>query len=245
NIRFGSVSEVCNKARKGMLTMDDMLSKVQESARRMNVFLGPLISYVIDAEVGGVFHSFFEKLTGNKAMAWWEEFKKFCRGETCWATRNPYLRKIADGKLAATTGKQVLAMMVKLFRGFLDPNFTNWGTNVPGKATAEALFEVWEMFKENGTLAQIFGGFGIDLDKLCWSQDQIITFVETHADLLHPEGWATFFLFRVGDEFFVAYVLRYGDGRLRANVDPLSNGYVWDAEHRFRFVVPQLDALKP
>jgi len=140
--------------------------------------------------------------------------------------------------------------MKELFTGFLDPDFINWGTNVAGPATTEAPFEVYEMIK-NGTFAQIFRGFGVDLKELCWSQDQITTFVEDHSGLLHPQEWATFFLFSVKfdegtenerEEFFVADVDRAGDGRLEAVVGHLSDDGVWDAVCRYRFVLPQLAA---
>ncbi|MCX6712535.1 MAG: hypothetical protein NT041_02530 [Candidatus Vogelbacteria bacterium] len=137
--------------------------------------------------------------------------------------------------------------MEKLFRGFLDYNFVNWGTNVLGKATSEALFEVYELVKD-GIFAQIFGAFGVTLDSLCWEQDQIISFVESHPELLHPKEWATFFLFKVKfdegkpeerEEFFVAYVHRGDAGQLRAHVRRLSDDRVWPADYRYRFVLPQ------
>ena len=161
---------------------------------------------------------------------------------------NPFVRSIATGKLVATAGKRTLAKMSKLFKGFLDHDFVNWDTDVPGEAKPETSFEVFELVKD-GKFAEIFATFGVSLDKLCWSQDQIITFVENHADLLHPKGWATFFLFKVKfdegkengrEEFFVARVDRYGDGQLEAHVLQLSRDFVWYAEGRYRFVVPQL-----
>jgi len=127
--------------------------------------------------------------------------------------------------------------------GGVDSDFADWGTDVPGEAKPETQFEVFEQ-DGNGTFAQIFGAFGVDLDKLCWSQDQIITFVESHANLLHPKGWATFFLFRVGEELFVAHVYRRNAAvgtlrQLEAYVSRLSCGHVWSAKYRHRFVVPQ------
>jgi hypothetical protein len=92
---------------------------------------------------------------------------------------------------------------------------------------------------------------GVELNKLCWSQDQIITFVENHADKLHPQGWATFFLFKVKfdegtpqerEEFFVAYVHVDDRGQLKASVYRFSNDDVWRASRRRRLVVPQLAA---
>ena len=201
----------------------------------------------------GVVFDLLTKLIGEEGEKWFRELTKFLRKETCWVIgrlSNPHLRQIVTGLLRATTGQRTLAKMKNLFTGGLDSDFTNWGTNVAGPATTEAPFEVYEMIK-NGTFAQIFGGFGVDLKKLCWSQDQIITFVEDHSDLLHPQEWATFFLFSVKfdegtenerEEFFVADVDRAGDGRLEAVVGHLSDDGVWDAVCRYRFVLPQLAA---
>lgn len=164
---------------------------------------------------------------------------------------NPYLRSIATGILGATTGQRTLAKMKKLFTGGLDSDFTNWGTDVEGTATTDTPFEVYELTKD-GSFKEIFGGFGIkDLKGLCWSQDQIIKFAEDHSDKLHPQGWATFFLFCVkfdeGTEnerevFFVADVRRDVVGRLGASVRHLPLDGVWYAELRYRFVIPQLAA---
>ena len=161
---------------------------------------------------------------------------------------NPYVCKIATGKLASTLGRRTLAKAKKLFTGFLDGDFANWGTDVSGEAKPETPFEVCEQIKD-GKFAEIFVAFGVSLDKMCWSQDQIITFTENHPDLLHPKGWATFFLFSLKfdegaenerEEFFVANVRRDGDGPLKAGVSRLSSGGVWDAGSRFRVVIPQL-----
>ena len=95
------------------------------------------------------------------------------------------------------------------------------------------------MLIKNGNFAQIFGGFGENLDRLCLEQDQIIRFVKDQAKWLHPDGYGTFFLFKVGDEYFVADVRWHGGG-LGADADRLSVDDVWCAEIRFRFVVPQL-----
>lgn len=210
---------------KGKLTMDSMLSKA------LREFLsGPLNQLIVN-------------LGGEDGAVWEAELKKFNRKEPCWSTRNPYLRQIATGKLVVTAGKRTLSKAEELFPGWLDPDFTNWGTDVPGEAKPETPFEVYELVKD-GTFAQVFGAFGVELDKLCWSQDQIMTFVENHANLLHPKGWATLFLFKAGEEFFVAHVYRSDGGQLKADVFRLSDGHVWGAGSRNRFVIPQLETPK-
>ena len=107
------------------------------------------------------------------------------------------------------------------------------------KATPKIKMVVYEMIKD-GTLAQIFGGIGDDLNNLCLTQPQIIQFVVKHRNRLRTDGYGTLFLFKVSDEFFVAFVY-FGDyGRLRVHADRFSSDGVWNAERRHRIVVPQL-----
>ena len=138
--------------------------------------------------------------------------------------------------------------MKNLFHGGIDTDFINWGTDVAGTATTETPFEVYEMIK-NGTFKQILDAFEVeDLKEFCWSQDQIVEFVEDHPDRLHPQGWATFFLFKVKfddgtdngrEDFFVAGVYRNGVDQIEVRAHRLSSDYVWCAERRPRFVFPQ------
>lgn len=152
------------------------------------------------------------------------------------------LKRIFDGErivIPATSGMENLAHAKDVFTGWIDSDFVNYGCDVTGKPTDETPVEVFEMV-ENGDFARIFGGFNVNLDQLCLSQHQIKAFAKNHRDKLRTEGRATFFLFKDGDEFFVADV-HFGVGRrLRVHVHRFSLDYVWDAEYRLRIVVPQL-----
>lgn len=196
--------------------------------------MNTMLSKALREFTAGPLNQLIVNLGGQDGNQWEEELKRFLRKEPCWTTRNLYLHSVATGKLAITPGLRTLAKAKSLFTGFLDDNFVNWGTDVSGEAKLETPFEVFELVKD-GTFEQIFDA---NRDKLCWSQDQIITFVENHAGLLHPKGWATFFLFKVDEDFFVVLVNRYGDGQLEADAYRLSHDLVWNAEHRYRFVVP-------
>lgn len=189
----------------------------------------------------GLLKQLLTNLLGPNGKEWGDEFKKFLRKETCWVPGklNPYMNHVVSGNLKATDGRRTIVGARKMFPGYFDSDYVNWGTDVPGQPTEETPFEVLELVK-NGKFAQIFGAFGRPLDELCLSQDKILEFVENHSDKLHPKGWATFFLFKVGDEFFVANVRRIDDGQLEASVARLSDDFVWNAEYRSRFVVPQL-----
>jgi hypothetical protein len=152
------------------------------------------------------------------------------------------LKLISAGKkvvIAATSGKRTIAKAKKTFPGFLDSDFVNYGCNVPSEAKPETATEVYEMIEEDGDFRKIFGGFGVNLDLPCFTQDQIIEFVETQPDWLQQDGCATFFLYKVGKEFFVASVSVPSAG-LYVYAFRFSGDDVWRAEYRHRVVVPQL-----
>jgi len=76
-----------------------------------------------------------------------------------------------------------------------------------------------------------------NLDKLVLTQAQIIRFCEKHPTWLRQEGHATFFLTKVGGEYFVVSV-RVFSGGLNVSVDRFEDGDVWDAGCRHRLVSP-------
>lgn len=151
------------------------------------------------------------------------------------------LRLISGGQkivLAVTSGKHTLTNASDVFDGYIDSDFKNWGLDVPEEATGEKEVAVYEM-KDNGTYAEIFGGFGENLDRLCLTQDQIRVFCRDQRQWLHPQGYGTLFLFKVNGKFFVARVDVRG-GRLEVYVYQFEYASVWRAEFRYRVVVPQL-----
>lgn len=122
---------------------------------------------------------------------------------------------------------------------YIDSDFENWKLDVKQHKTEETEMAVLEMDK-GGTFKDIFGK---PTDDKCLTQAQIIEFVKTHKDKLRTEGYATFFLFKVGNEFFGAVVYLSSDGSLEVLVHRFSDVRVCYAEYRGRVVVPQL-ALK-
>jgi hypothetical protein len=142
--------------------------------------------------------------------------------------------------LDALDGKETLATAKEVFLSGIDGDFKNWGTNKAGIATKEQVVDVHELVK-NATFAQMFGSLGADLDKLCLTQAQIKNFCKKHSNWLRKDGYATFFLFKVEDQFFVALVYVYSDG-LYVCVCRFEYGHVWLAEYSLRVVVTQLTA---
>jgi hypothetical protein len=212
----------------------------------MNAMLSEALS-----EIGGLLRQLLDCLTGQdemKRQQWLEEFKKFLRKEPCWigsVTRKAeeiYTRLISGEKnleLDETDGNSIIAGATEVFPGWIDPDFSNYGCNVKSKPTGKMKVSVHEMTRD-GKFTQIFNSMSSDLNSLCLTQSQIIQFVQKHRKWLRDQGYGTFFLFKVGEKFFVALVFEVDLGRLWVYVRHLSNGYVWDAKYRPRIVVPQL-----
>jgi len=139
----------------------------------------------------------------------------------------------------ACDGSETITDAKEVFKSYIDSNFKNWGINKPGKATEETAVAVHEMVKD-ATFAQIFGSLGTDLDKLCLTQHQIKNFCKKHSNWLRVGGYATFFLFKAEDQFFVARVGVLSGG-LGVRVSGIErDAYVWGAMYAHRVVVPQL-----
>jgi len=86
----------------------------------------------------------------------------------------------------------------------------------------------------------MLGSLSADISKLCFTQHQIINFVEKHFNWLRTGGYATFLPFVSYGHFFVADVRVDSDGGLNVYVYRFGRGLVWGADDRPRVVVPQL-----
>lgn len=155
---------------------------------------------------------------------------------------NPILRRLYEEErivIGPTDGSETIAQASNVFTGGIDPDFINWDLDHPCEPTEEREVEVQEM-AESATFAGMFAFLLPDLDSLVLTQHQVKSFCREHRDKLHPEGWATFFLLKEGEEFFVANVFANSGGQLEVLVCQFENDCVWDAEDRHRLVVPQL-----
>jgi hypothetical protein len=140
--------------------------------------------------------------------------------------------------LNATDGSETINNAEGTFTAFLDSDFRGWGCEVKSNPTDRMEVEVYEMFRE-GDFSRIFRGFNNDLDRLCLTQSQIIQFVKDLSKWLNTDCQATFFLFKVGNEFLVARVYLHSNGHLEAYVHRLSHGLVWGSDKHCRVVVPK------
>lgn len=156
---------------------------------------------------------------------------------------NPYLRLISGGEaltISARDGSRTIAKAKNTFLSGVDRDFTSWGLDNKGGQTEETPVDVYEMIKD-ANFKQMFTSLSPDLDKLSFTQDQIIEFCEKHQDWLRTDGYATLFLFKENGKFFVAYTFVFSRG-LHVYLRRIEDVCVWDAEFRHRLVVPQLTA---
>jgi hypothetical protein len=173
----------------------------------------------------GVLFDFFENLfSGNK-----KENKPVSISKLLSAGETLKIEKL-DGKRFIGGAKQV-------FKSYIDGDFKGWDLNKTAEATEEISVQVHELIGD-AIFAKMFTSLTGDLDKLCLTQDQIISFCEKYPSWLRQEGCATFFLFKMNGEYFVAYVFVFSDG-LYVYVHHLGYDRVWDGECRHRVVVPQ------
>lgn len=140
----------------------------------------------------------------------------------------------------AVDGSQTLAQAKKdVFNGYVDPDFKNYGTDNSGPRTDKTTVLVYEM-GEDANFSRMFNSLNTDLNKLCLTQHQIKQFCRQHRQWLRTNGYATFFLFKENNEFFVAFVRLFSDDKLKVFVYRLEYDVVWYASRRPRLVVPQL-----
>jgi hypothetical protein len=153
---------------------------------------------------------------------------------------NSITRLLSKGEsilIDACDGKETLADAKDVFKSDIDSDFKNWNTNKPSNNTEETAVQVHEIV-ENSTFVQMFGSFGTDLDKLCLTQSQIKNFCKKHSKWLRADGYATLFLFKVDNQFFVVSVCM-DSGGLSVYVDHFNKDYVWSADATHRLVFPQ------
>jgi hypothetical protein len=149
-----------------------------------------------------------------------------------------HLRYLSSTTLAATSGQVTLAQSTEVFTGHLDSDFKNWGTDKAGLDTPEgAPADIYEM-KAEGNYKSLFGSISANPHDLCWQQGQIVEFCRTHRDFLCQDGYATFFLFEVDGELFVASV-RVRAGGLECSVIRFGSDRVWNAKYRHRLMARQ------
>ena len=162
---------------------------------------------------------------------------------TLYKKENTILKLLSKGEsiiIDACDGTETLANAKEVFLFGIDPDFKNWHTNNPDIATEETEVNVHELVKDS-TFLQIFGSLELDLYKLCLTQAQIKSFCKKHPQLLRQHGYATIFLFRASDQFFVASVSVIADD-MRVGIHRFGDGSWWSAEYSHRVIALKLNS---
>ena len=128
--------------------------------------------------------------------------------------------------LESLDGKATIANTKNTFKSYLDLDFKNWHLDNKGRATKETTIQIYEMGHDDANFSQTFNSLSNDLDSLCLTQNQIIRFCEKYPSHLRQDGYATFFLFKENNEYFVARVRVYSGG-LFVGVGRFADDGVW------------------
>jgi hypothetical protein len=158
-------------------------------------------------------------------------------------TSDKTLKLISAGKrvvIDATKGTETLASANDVF-SYISPDFKNWGCDKAEQATPEVAVLVYEQI-EDAVYPKIFGSFDQNFDRLVLTTPQIKNFIVNHARnyLLEGEEWTCFrFLFKVGNEFFIADVRVLSGGGRDVRVTRFLDSSVRHAQYHHRIVVPQ------
>jgi len=142
--------------------------------------------------------------------------------------------------IGATDGTETLASATEVF-SYISPDFKNWGCDKAEQATPETSVKVYEQ-TEDAEYPKIFGSINQNFDLLVLTTPQIKSFIVNNAkDFLLEAEWTCFrFLFKTGDDFFVADVRILSDGNRDIRITRFSDGSVRHAKYRHRIVIPLL-----
>jgi hypothetical protein len=217
--------------------------QIEAIASGMGVFVSIISSLVeLVKKFGGTMENIY-RLATPEGSATLEKIAQIIVGEgEVEKVQNDFLNLISAGEnliLDECDGSAIIAGSEDMFEAGIDSDFVSWGANEKGMSTSETLVEVYEMAK-NATFAQMFGSLSADANRLCLNQHQIKNFIRKYRSWLRTDGYATLFLFKSNNQFFVALVYLNSGGRLYVRVDRLEDDGVWCAENRNRLVVPQL-----
>jgi len=166
---------------------------------------------------------------------------------------NDYLRCILNKEsltIPACDGARIIANAKNVFPGYIDDNFRKLKADEAGTKTLDTVAHVFELTRKanfvkmfNIKISNLTHAGLSDfkrLNKMIYTQDQIIGFVESHRNWLRTDGHATFFLFKSYGNFFVAVINFSFSGRLKVSVVRFWHSLEWSARAGHRVVVPWL-----
>jgi hypothetical protein len=136
------------------------------------------------------------------------------------------LERVATFPIPETSGKDTLAEAGDVFKGGVLMGEAKSGPSKPTKKTYAGAY----VRNEKGSVASsyrvLFSFFGWNLQRLCWTESQIVAYCRLYPQYLL--GGASF-VFEDGDKkFFVAGVMVNREGLLAMRAAPFYFGSVWE-----------------
>ncbi|MCK9379129.1 MAG: hypothetical protein M0P97_03210, partial [Candidatus Moranbacteria bacterium] len=179
--------------------------EVEAIVSGMGVFVSIISSLVeLVKKFGGTMENIYRLATPEGSATLEKIAQMIVRGVE--KVQNEFLRLIFAGEnltLDECDGSEVLADASDVFAS-IDLDFKNWNADEQGMATGETPIAVHELVKD-ANFSQIFGSLSPDVSRLCLTQAQIKNFVKKYRDWIRKDGYATLFLFKSNNQFFVAY----------------------------------------
>jgi hypothetical protein len=132
-------------------------------------------------------------------------------------------------------------------------NFSNWKDviscrdrgieedlykNVAEEPTDETVVHIFNLFGR-AKFSEMFGSFGENLDRICFTKHQIRLFANNYHDIFNTGG--TFFLLKQKNDFAIVEAISYVSGQSEVKIYALSHSYEWWGDlHSYCLVVPRL-----
>ena len=140
------------------------------------------------------------------------------------------LKLISEGRdliIPPTDGEKILTQFPKIFKGYSDGEFCRVDR---GQATSKTQTEIYENTKYS-LFVDLYGAFGVDLELLGLTQEQVAVWVKTHRRYLARKSRVTYFLLSTGVDVAAVRVLK--SGKVGVTHRPLSSRNHSVAKDRF------------
>ncbi len=141
--------------------------------------------------------------------------------------------------LDATDGSRFISEAKLTFESDIDQKFEDFRLNKKGGATEKTLVSIYESTK-HGTGKKLFKSFKVGLERLAFTQHQVINFCEKHLSCFR-DGQATLFLIKEQGCYFIVSVwanISSSDTRLSTRVARFNEDVFYFGLQCYRVIVP-------
>lgn len=153
------------------------------------------------------------------------------------------ITKAMDLTISATDERKICNTGMDVFAYIYD-KFTDHSHSYEPTKTKPMVVDVYNLIEE-ATYTEIYSYFYRDLNSLCLTQSQIISFTETHKTLPSDYARQIHFLYRADNQFFVAFIDRIDEnkGMPRIFQRPLGDTLTWMGKSQDQFVIPRFTTV--